>query len=122
MFISILALPLLAAPGCGADTCQGVRSKVCSKACACGSDCVVDGIAFKSQTSCALASGVQCNPTKQGSDYAACSTALDTATCSMSLLVTPKECSDLKGGGGGGGGGSGSSGSTSGAVTSSGSM
>lgn len=138
MLIAVLALPALAAsaPGCGADSCQGASSKICDKACACGGDCDVQGIKFKSSAACSAALTVQCNPTQHDVDWAACSTALDTAQCqggsvsgddggtsdpdagadggapSMGVLMLPKECSAAAGADGGAGG-SGSASSTS---------
>ena len=129
--IAIVASMCFSAPGCGSDSCQGARSKLCEKACACGSDCAVSGIKFGSKTSCSFSFGAQCDPTNHDVDWAACSLALDTAQCSggndpdggteggiESVLLIPEECSGPVGAGGSGAGGSGSSSS----ATSSGSM
>src|SRR5690349_11286001 len=119
--IAIVVSIGFASPGCGSDTCGGARSKICEKACACGSDCSVSGIKFSSKTSCSLSFGAQCDPTKHDVDWAACSLALDTAQCSggdgsdggtdsgiQSVLLIPEECSGAVGAGGSGAGGSGS--------------
>jgi hypothetical protein len=142
MLTAVLAFPLLSAsaPGCGADTCQGASSKICDKACACGGACDVQGVKFASSAACSAALTVQCNPTKHDIDWAACSTALDTAQCqggspdggtsgdtdggtdggaaSMGVLLLPKQCSAAPGADGGVGGSS----SASSSATSSGSM
>jgi hypothetical protein len=127
--IAIVTSIGFAAPGCGSDSCQGARSKICEKACACGSDCSINGIKFGSKTSCSFSFGAQCDPTNHDVDWAACSLALDTAQCSggdgsdggtdsgiQGVLLIPEECSGTQGSGGTTGSGSSSS------VTSSGSM
>lgn len=137
---AIIAALVLAAPACSSGSCQGASSKMCDKACACGSDCIVNGVKFSSSAACSLALGAQCDPTKHDVDWAACSAALDTAQCiggtksdpdagaadggesdggaaqSGAQLAVPEACSAVSGGGGAGSGSSGSSGSTSGSA------
>ena len=135
-FLAIITAALVASPGCGSDTCQGARAKICEKACACSSKCTVSGIDFDSKVGCSSALGVQCDPTKHNIDWAACSKALDTAMCSggpipdggpmdedggiASVLIVPDECNDTSGLGGGSPTGSGGGSASS--ATSSGSM
>ncbi len=132
--LAIIVPALFAGPGCGSDSCQGARGKICEKACACGGKCTVAGIDWKSETACTFSFGAQCDPTQHDTDWAACSKALDTAKCSDGnipdggmvedggmerTLVLPEECSSavappVDGGtGGAGGGGSATSGSSS---------
>jgi uncharacterized membrane protein YgcG len=124
--IALLGGALLASPGCTA--CPDIASKICEKACACGSDCVVGagstGLKTGSKAACVTAYSSQClNQT--GIDYNACSTALDTAECDdAGAVVLPTACTSAASDGGdsssssssGGGGSSSSSGSSSGSM------
>jgi hypothetical protein len=104
--IALLGGAVLASPGC--KTCPDIASKICEKACGCGSDCVVGagstGLKTGSKAACVTAYTSQClNQT--GIDFEACSTALDTAECDESgAVVIPTACtidSSIRDGGGG---------------------
>lgn len=123
--ITLLGGLFVAAPGCDTgDTCPGVAGKLCDKACACGSTCsfTVAGSAVATQSKflCVPEYTAQCG-NQAGVDFAACSIALDTATCDEAgSLVLPSACTSVSGDGGageGGGGGASSSSSSSSSAT-----
>jgi hypothetical protein len=110
---------LVAPPGCilVEDTCIGVSSKLCDKACTCGAECKFGSGEVSlggGHAACVTLFTNNCANEQESVDYGACSVALDTATCNKDVLNLPAACT---GGGAGDGGpssstsGSGSSGS-----------
>jgi len=103
--VAFLGGAMLASPGCSA--CPDVASKICDKACACGSDCIVGagstGFKAGSKAACVTAYSAQCF-NQLGIDFNACSTALDTAQCDeKGAVVIPTECTSPPGGSSDGG-------------------
>jgi hypothetical protein len=119
--LALLGGTLLGAPpGCFLveDTCVGVASKLCDKACTCGAECKFGSGEVSlggGNAACVTLFTNNCANETASVDYGACSVALDTAECNKDVLVLPAACT----GGGAGDGGTSTSSSTGGTSSSS---